>query len=95
MNYLAYCHVDETTKKIDFMEFILNDDMFISYEAHPDVIDITEKYSAFIGADVDVFADNFYETVGSKSLYYINDTLYEFDLSDLDQQAQYNALINA
>lgn len=94
MNYLAYAHVVPETKKIDSLEFILLDDKFISYDPHPETINITDKYQAFVGADVDVFADDFYATYGDRTLYYINDALYEFDLSDLEQQAQYNDLIN-
>lgn len=94
MSFLALAHFNDTTKNLDFIEFILQDGQ-TDVEINPEVTDITNQLIGLYGNDVDPFAEDFYTSYDVSKLYMINDILYSFDLADINQQAEYNSLINA
>lgn len=90
-SFFALAHINEATKLIEFIEFIL-DSPEITFEQNDEVIDITSYYKSFFPNQASPFAEDF-DYSDLENLYLINNQIYRFDLSNLQEQAEYNSLL--
>lgn len=90
MDYNIYAKISEATYQISGIEVTPSDANV--YGRDPEMVDIASILESY-GHDIDDY--NVLSKIMSEDYWYIiNGTLYKFDLSDFNQQVEYNNLIN-